>query len=434
MEIWRRLRVAALGVALSIGAGCTSPLGQGVQPAPAAPSVEDGKVAVLGSWTGTELDTFRAVVAPYEQRTGIRVEYTATRDLAGSLRRSIDSGSPVDLAGLVGPADMAELRRQGVLHDLGPILDATDYRAQTAPAFVELGSVDQRLVGVFLKATLKGLVWYDPRTNHLAPSMSWDDLQRRAFRAATGPTMPWCVGLASGEASGWPGTDWIENILLRQSGTRVYDDWVVGRSGWQSSHVRSAFRTFGEVVSEGMVHGGVDGALTTDFGDAGQPLFTDPAGCLYLQGASFMPSFFRSLGLTPGVDYDFFPLPEFGPEGSATVEVAGDLFGLVTDDEEARGLLRYLVTPEAQQIWVTRGGALSGNTMVTDYPDTIAQREASILTAAGSVRFDASDQMPATVNQAFWQAVLDFTRDQSRLDDILSGLDAVTARARATGS
>jgi hypothetical protein len=88
------------------------------------------------------------------------------------------------------------------------------------------------------------------------------------------------------------------------------------------------------------------------------------------------------------------------------------------------------VSADAQALWVERGGALSANTRVTTYPDDVTRREAAVLTGASRVRFDASDQMPAEVNAAFWQAVLDYTRDQGRLDEILGGLEVLRTSPR----
>jgi alpha-glucoside transport system substrate-binding protein len=108
---------------------------------------------------------------------------------------------------------------------------------------------------------------------------------------------------------------------------------------------------------------------------------------------------------------------------------AGDLIGLFTDDPSAARLIDYLVSAEAQALWVDRGGALSVNGRVTDYPNQVAQREAELLTGAEHFRFDASDHMPPDMNAAFWQAVLDFTADQSRLGEILEDLDRVRVAA-----
>ena len=391
-----------------------------------------GTVEVLGSWTGEELAAFRAALAPWEERTGVSVDYSSTRDLTGVLQRRIAAGSPPDLAGLAGPAQMRELARSGALKDLGDVLDLGAYRSEVAPTFIELGTVDGRLVGIFLRSTVKGLVWYDPVVFQLGTPHTWDELQRMAAQARDRATSEWCVGLASLESSGWPGTDLVEQFLLRQGGPDAYDEWVAGDLRWTSNEVRRAFESYGQMVAEGSVHDGVLGALRTDFGTAGAPLFSDPPGCLFLVQGSFMPAFFEEAGQVGGEDYDFFPFPELSPAYGGAVIGAGDLFGLVTDNAAAQDLMRYLVSSEAQSLWVQQGGSLSVNARVVDYPDPISQRAAELLTGADLFRFDASDLMPAAMNAAFYQAVLDYTTDQSRLNSILAQLDAV--RQAAYGS
>jgi alpha-glucoside transport system substrate-binding protein len=386
-----------------------------------------GPVRVLGTWTGAELDAFRRVVAPFEVQTGISVTYTATDDLAGELDRRLAAGDPPDIAGLTGPDHLARLARAGLLRDLGASSDLDGYVRETAPAFVRLGMFDERLVGAFVKVTLKGLVWYGPGAAHLGEPESWDDLVRTATRFSTDRTRPWCVGLHSSGAPGWPGTDWIENILLRQAGTRTWDAWVAGSLPWTAPEIRAAFATYLDVVAPDSVAGGAQGALTTDALTAGDGLFGDPPDCLYAQGASFQPALFDALGRTSGADYDFFLMPGFEGGQAGAVEVAGDLFGQLTDAPAAGRLLAWLTGVDAQRTWAATGGALSANTLMTAYPDAVTQREAAVMTGASQARFDASDQMPAPIEAAFRRAVLEVTAAPERLDALLADLEALSA-------
>jgi alpha-glucoside transport system substrate-binding protein len=388
-------------------------------------------VTVLGSWEGPELDAFEAVVAPFEERTGITVEYSATRDLKGVITRGLEVGHQPDVAGLPGPGFMLDLAQSGDLKDLGQALDLGAYKRLTAPAFVDIGTIDDRLVGVFIKATVKGLLWHDPDVYRAGSPGTWSELVHMADQESDHrDTRPWCVGLESGATSGWPGTDWIEDFLLRQSGPAVYDAWVGGSLAWDSPEVRTAFRSYGQVVSEDATHGGARAALTTHFAHAGDALFGDPPGCLFLHQGSFMTTFFDALDDPPD-DYDFLAFPDIDPRWADSLIGAGDLFGMLRDTPEARALIAYLVTTEAQSIWVARGGALSGNFEVTGYPTEIAEREAALLTRARVFRFDASDTMPDEMGAAFLQGVLDYTSDPGRLDAILRQLDAVRAVAYA---
>jgi alpha-glucoside transport system substrate-binding protein len=389
-----------------------------------------GTVSVIGTWGGDEAEAFRAMVAPFEERTGIQVQYTGTRDINTVLTTGVQSGILPDLAGLPGPGQMQQWARDGALIDLNEVLDRAEYERVTAPAFVELGTVDGRLAGVFIKNALKGLIWYNPNHYTEGEPADFAALEQRAANpdpAGAG----WCIGIESGAASGWPGTDWIEAILLRQAGPDVYDAWWQGQHAWTSPEVRQAFETYGQAVQN--AHGGATYVLSTNFGDAGEPLFTDPPGCLFHHQASFITGFFDGYPQSPqaGTDYDFFAMPDINPEYAGAHFGAGDLFGMFNDTPQARALMQYLVTAEAQQVWVDIGGALSANLEVTNYPDEVSARSAEILRDAAIFRFDGSDLMPEAMNAAFWQAMVDYTQNPGQLDSILQRLDEVQAEAYA---
>jgi alpha-glucoside transport system substrate-binding protein len=395
--------------------------------APAADGKIGGSVRVLGSWSGPEEDAFMAMVRPFEQDTGISVRYTGTRDLNGMLWEGVARGTQPDVAGLPGPGQMAEFARHGALKNLADVIDVAQYKADTVPTFIELGTVDGKLVGVFIKATLKGLIWFNPKIYGLEQPLTWDELVRSSARAKRGDTKAWCIGIESGATSGWPATDWIEDIILRESGPDVYDDWSAGRIPWTAPEIRSAFERFGSVVADASE--GRANIIATSFMDGGNGLFDDPPGCLFHHQGTFMTEFFKSRGSAREGEFDFFPFPEIDRRYNSSVTGAGDLFGLFNDTPQARALMRYLVTPEAQAIWVKRGGALSVNLRVTEYPDDIAQKAAGLLTSADRFRFDASDLMPERMNTAFLQAVIDYVREPAELDNILASLDEVQRRA-----
>ncbi len=393
---------------------------------PAATGEIGGTVSVIGTWGGDEEAAFRAMVEPFEAETGITVEYTGTRDLNAVLTTGVASGILPDLAGLPGPGQMAEFAERGALVDLGTVLDVAEYTEQTAPAFVELGTVDGQLVGVFIKSAVKGLIWYDVEQFTGEAPATWDDLQALSNDPAEAK---WCVAVESDAASGWPGTDWIEDFVLRQSGPDVYDAWVAGEQAWTSPEIRQAFEAYGDVVENSF--GGSDYIVNTFFGEGGNPLFDEPPGCLFHHQASFITQFFQEQGGAAPEDYDFFPFPDINPEFAGSLTGAGDLLGMFNETPQSRALMQYLVTPEAQQIWVDIGGALSGNREVTEYPDEISQRSAEALVNAEIFRFDASDLMPEAMNNAFWSAILQYTQNPAELDRILSELDATRESAYA---
>lgn len=383
-----------------------------------------GSVSVVGSWSGAEQDSFLAMVAPWEKQTGAKVKYTGSRDLAAQLSTGVASGNLPDLAGLPGPGQMQSFYDKGALKKLD-FVDFDKYSSSTPPGFADLGKgKDGKLIGIFTKAAVKGLIFYNTKGAYKPGTpKSWDELNTSARAAAKAPTKQWCIGLESGPASGWPATDWIEDIALRQAGPDVYDKWVKGEQKWTSPEIKKAFQTFGDAVNN--ASGGSKYVTSTAFGKAANPMFKTPQGCLLHHQASFITDFFKNEGGAKDGDFDFVPFPDINPQYSGAVTGGGDLFGMFNDTPQARSLIQYLLTPEAQAIWVKRGGFISGNknVPVADYPDATSKKSASILQSAKTFRFDASDLMPAAMSDAFNKAMVAFAADQSKLDSILTNLD-----------
>ena len=409
---------AASGPAASTGPG------ESAAPTQAGGGEIGGVVTVIGTWGGSEQESFLAMVAPFEAATGVDVQYTGTRDINTVLSTGVASGILPDVAGLPGPGQMTEWFKAGALKPLDDVLDVATYTADTAPALVELGTVDGKIASIFTKAAVKGLIWYNPKVYTGGEPATWDALMGTSADPASNL---WCIGLESGAASGWPGTDWIEDFVLRQSGPEVYDGWVAGTQKWSSPEIKSAFEAFGAAAADS--YGGSDAILTTNFGDGGNQLFTDPPGCVFHHQASFITDFFKKQGGAAEGQYDFFRMPDLNSAYAGATTGAGDLFGMFNDTPQARALMAYLVTADAQAIWVARGGALSANAKVTEYPDEIAKRSAELLAKAGVFRFDGSDLMPVAMNDAFWKAILDYVKTPANLDSILTNLDTVQTSA-----
>lgn len=428
-------------VAVACGSSTTSPsaaasqapapsaAASGEPSAPAADDLTGQSVTVIGTWGGSEQDAFLSMVKPWEEKTGATVKYTGTRDLNTVLTTGVASGVLPDLAGLPGPGQMTEWADS--LVDLGGVLDTATYTSETAAPLVQLGTVNGKLVGVFIKTAVKGLIWYNPKTIDVASSApaTWDDLQALATANKDKATAEWCLGIESGAASGWAGTDWIEDLVLRQAGPDVYNSWWAGKTKWTDPAIKAAFQTFGDVVASS--YGGGTTVNATNFANAGDPLFKTPPDCLFLHQASFITGLGGFKTAAAGTDYDFVPFPDINPAYTGAVEGAGDLFGMFRDTPAARSLMAYLVTAEAQDIWVKAGGALSANKNATSYPDDISKRSAALLQNAKTFVFDASDLMPTAMNNAFWSAIVKYAGHPDQLDAILADLDKTQVDAYA---
>lgn len=392
-----------------------------------------GAVSVIAQWGGNELDIFNKMVEPFEKETGIKVNYEGTRDINAVLTTRVEAGNPPDIAVLSSPAKMAEFAKKGKLVDLSTVLDMDRMHKDYAKGWFDLATVDGKLVGVFVKTAVKGTIWYNPKAlkdEGITIPETWDEMIDISNKLISEGKTPWSIGLESGAASGWPGTDWIEDIVLRTAGPEKYVDWYRGKLAWTSPEIKKAWQMWGTIVAnDKMIYGGKQYVLSTNFGQAAQPLFTNPPGAYFHHQATFMQSFIAKQfpNLVPGKDYNFFGFPTIDPKYKNAIEGAGDVCIMFNDTPQAREFIKYFSTAKAQTFWVKAGAGLSANRSValSDYPDELSKNAAKILTGADIVVFDASDMMPSAMNQAFWSAVMDYVQNPDKLDSILAKLDKV---------
>ncbi len=391
-------------------------------------------VKVLGVWGGQELDVFNEAVKPFTERTGIKVDFEGSRDIDAILTARIQGGNSPDIALLTGPGKMIELAQAKKLVDLTQVLDMKAYAKNYNAGWKDLGSVDGKLYGLFLKAAVKGLIWYNPKTLKAMGiaelPKTWDDLLALSRKIAASGTAPWSLGIESGGASGWAGTDWLEDIFLRMYGPQLYQDWYNGKVSWTSPEMKKVWQEWGKIVADpAMAYGGKEYINSTNFGAAGNPLFANPPKAVFHHQASFITGFFvdQNPGVKAGADFDFFGFPAIDAQYAKAVEGAGDICVVLKNNAQTKAFMEYMASAEFQSYWAAGTGALATNRNVslTFYPDPLIKRAADILNKAEIVVFDASDMMKPEMNAAFWTAIVSYVDNPANLDGILAGLEKV---------
>ena len=427
-------RAVALGLTASSAASLLAACGEGGS---ATGDLTSASVEVLNVWGAEEQASFRAVVAPFTGKTGIAVSIESTRDLDAVLTTRILGDNPPDIAILPNPGKMQQLASKNALIPLDTFLEMSEIRRNYARSWVDLGSYNNRFYALFYKATNKGTVWYNPihfKEIKAHIPIAWSDLISLSDTISQRGKYPWSMGVESGAASGWPATDWIAEIYLRQSGPDMYDRWVAHIIPWTDASIRSAFQLFGQIVgSKHYISGAPRTILATSFQAASYEPFTSPPQAYMYYLGDFTPGFITSQfpRAKPGTDFDFFRFPTINPQYQGVVTGGADLVVVMQDNSAVRELVKYLASAEAQTIWVKRGGFTSANKLVNldAYPNPVAQASAEMLTEATTFRFGAGDLMPPAVQQSFWKGMLSFINDQYQLDSILSEIESVAQQA-----
>ena len=391
-----------------------------------------GTADVLGIWgSGDELARFEAMVAPWELATGGRMAFTGTRDLTPLLTTRVEGGNPPDIALVPELGTLRDFAREGELVSLSALDLQDEVRANYPQAFLDLGTVDGTLYAVIMKADTKGTIFYNPKVfaangwQPLTADSSFDDLIALSEQILATGLAPWTMGVESGGASGWPGTDWVQEIILGEAGGAEVNDGVIdGSIPFTDSRVKAAWEKFGQVaLTPGyVVQGGGTGINATGFVDASFPPFQDPptAGMYYLGGfaAGFIIDQFPDA--VAGEDFDFFPFPGGGVAGGATIVYA------FNDSETTQSLMQYLATASAQQIWVNLGGFNSVHKAIDfgRYPDPVSRSLAESLLNSKAFRFDLDDTVGGGFQAAFWAGVTNYLANPGELDNILASVEA----------
>ncbi|ANS64522.1 extracellular solute-binding protein family 1 [Streptomyces lincolnensis] len=359
------------------------------------------RVTIMIPWSGDEFQAFYSVIRTFEQDTGIQVDVQATRALTQQLDAAVAAGAPPDLAMLPSVGAINEYAGKG----LKPLAVSTTSYVEP---FRGLTKVGRTTYAVPVKVDVKSLVWFDPEAPERPPT---SPLSPR--RAAT-----WCLGLESGPTSGWPGADWIADILLADGDGTAYRRWLSGELKWNSPEVHAAWTRWRRLVD-----GSLADAPTRNFSRAAEGMTADPPTCSFAHGA------LSAMGFPDNARYDFVASSD-----TRRLEVSADFVGMFTDDNpSAEALITYLADREAQQSWVNqRGGyAFSAHSQVTRYDHPVQRRIAKLLRprSGHTLCFGAADAMRPDVSAAFYRAVLTYATNpdagDADLRALLTDLDAV---------
>ncbi|MFE3853859.1 alpha-glucoside ABC transporter substrate-binding protein [Streptomyces griseorubiginosus] len=372
-------------------------------------------LVVLGPWTGEEGEAFEATLDKLDDGTGRTYTYEGTRSLRETLVSQLEADDPPDVAVLNSIGELTEYARRDKLR---PLVDESSERAFAPWAPTLIVDNKQRTYWVPLKVDLKSLVW--------------------SKRGAPGDRPTWCVGLASQATSGWPGTDWIEDLVLHQAGPTLYVQWATGLLDWRDPAVRNAWTTWARLLGKRSPDA-VQRSLTTSFEGPstadGQPrgLLDSPRfGCTHEHQSAFIRYVYA------GDDVKVEPSARYLGGKSAyrdAFEVAGDMAAVFSDDPDAQELVARLSSRAGRELWRAEAGPavrpLFPDTAGLSLPGsaTPVEREIeSLLTSrARTLCFDASDVMAPELRDAFHRAVLEFFRDptERQLDSLLGQLETI---------
>ena len=389
-------------------------------------------LSVFTPWVAAEGKVVESMLAYFAAATGADVQHTGSDSFEQQIVIDTQAGSPPDIAAFPQPGLAADVASKGFLV---PLDDATrqwlidNYAA--GQSWVDLATYPDKdgnaqFFAFAYKADVKSLVWYVPENlsdaGYVVPE-TMEELKALTEKIVADGGTPWCIGIGSQAATGWPATDWVEDLMLRTQPPEVYDQWIKNEIAFDDPRVVAAIDEFGYFArNDAFVDGGAAAVASTDFRDSPKGLFSSPPKCYFHRQASFIPSFFPE-GIELGADADFFYFPAYAENDlGRPVLGSGNVIAITKDTQAARVFIEWLKTPIAHEIWMAQSGFLSAHKGVNPaaYANDALRGQGEILANATTFGFDGSDLMPGKIGAgAFWTGMVDY----------VGGKDAATVGA-----
>jgi alpha-glucoside transport system substrate-binding protein len=392
-------------------------------------------VSMFASIISPESDSLQKSWAEFTRCTGIKISYEGSNDFESQLPVRVQGGTAPNLAIIPQPGLVSQMVKTGKAVE-APQQVSDNVTKWWNPAWKQYATVNGKFYGAPMSSNMKSLIWYSPKdfaTNGYTIPTTWDQLVALSNKiAAAGKEKPWCGGIGSGTATGWPATDWLEEIVLRVDGPDVYDKWVSHDVKFSSPEITKAMDQLNSWMRNPQwVNGGfgdVKTIATTTFQDAGKPILTGK--CAMLQQASFYEAQWPA-GTKVGPDgaVSAFYLPEIDSQFKNPVEGGGEFVVAFSDAPEVQAVQTYLSTADwASSRVKVASGWVSANTGVDPslYTDPIDKLSVKYLTdPTAAFRFDASDLMPAAVGSGEeWKQMTAWFGENKDTAAVLQAIDS----------
>ncbi|WP_343909200.1 ABC transporter substrate-binding protein [Nocardioides aquiterrae] len=404
------------------------------------------QLADFGDLTGQTVSVYTSIVAPEDKPhidswklfttcTGATPKYEGSKEFETQLKVRVQAGNPPDIAYVPQPGLLQTLVATGKVVE-APSQVADNVDNWFGEDWKSYGSVDGKFYAAPLGANVKSFVWYSPKMfadNGWEIPKTWDDMLALSDKIAATGIKPWCAGIESGEATGWPATDWLEDVLLRSAGPDVYDQWVAHDIPFNDPQVATALDDVGNILkNDKYVNGGigdVSSIATTAFQDGGLPIL-DGKCAMHRQASFYAANWPEGTDVSENGDVFAFYLPPMGSEFGNPVLGGGEFVAAFSDDTAVQAFQTYLST----DVWANEkakatpnGGWVSANKGldINNLSSPIDKLSGEILQDPDAVfRFDGSDMMPGEVGAgSFWKEMTNWITGEST-QDALDNIEA----------
>jgi alpha-glucoside transport system substrate-binding protein len=428
MRFPRRARTSVLAVGVLTAASVLAACGS---------SGSDANSKTVTIWSSIDQpvqDGLNQVLTKEAKAKGITVKWQKVDNINQLIMQKIQAKDTPDIAFIPQPGVVGDIVKRHAAFPLDDVVDMSTLKSSMLPGTLGPGTINGKLYGLLVSTNVKSLVYYPKKAWASAgytPPTDLTGLEQLTDKIKSDGNTPWCMGIEADTATGWPATDWFEDLIMRLDGPDAYNDWVSHKIKFDSPEVKKAAAEFEKLLfTSGNVLGGRKAIPSTNFGTAGNPMFATPKPkCWMYRQGSFITGFFPK-AVTSNVDANVgvFYFPPAAGSTDKPVLGGGDLATMLTNNKSTKTVMKFLSQTNIGEVAAGNGSTFISphkDFDVSKYPNQTTKIVAGIANSATTVLFDGSDQMPGEVGAgSFWKDMTSWIAGQESLDAALKSIDA----------
>tara|TARA_B100001057_G_scaffold470709_1_gene532297 strand:- start:1323 stop:2588 length:1266 start_codon:yes stop_codon:yes gene_type:complete len=384
----------------------------------------------------TDLRYFEEELKHIENNTGLKIKYEIHSDIETHLIEN--QNSRIDIAIIPNPQGAVNLGERNIVKSIGSILNKEKMNNYFSTHLQEITTSQNtnKNYGAFFRLFPNSMIWYSIEKYEAIGSPefeTYEDILNYTKNYSKEGKNLWCLDIESGASTGWIATNWLEDLILSEYGSDIYDNWSNQDIVSSSDEILNSINNIGKLVfTENAIYGTNKRIVRKEFRNNYNNLLNENVDCVFSWGGHYA-SFYMPQDKQFGRDYDFFKFPSTNSRSS--IVGIGDVLTALNYSNATQEVFNAIIDENFGQNWMSWVDAtyIPANKLNQNFiANPLTKKEAMLIRESlieNTFRYDASELMERKIGaDALWVALknyIDIGRERAyrEIEDITEELD-----------
>jgi len=385
----------------------------------------------------TDLRYFEEELKHIENNTGLKIKYEIHSDIETHLIEN--QNLRIDIAIIPNPQGAVNLGERDIVKSIGSILNEEKLNNYFSTHLQEITTSKNtnKNYGAFFRLFPNSMIWYSIEKYEAIGSPefeTYEDILNYTKNYSKEGKNLWCLDIESGASTGWIATNWLEDLILSEYGSDIYDNWSNQDIVSSSDEILNSINNIGKLVfTENAIYGTNKRIVRKEFRNNYNNLLNENVDCVFSWGGHYA-SLYMPQGKQFGKDFDFFKFPSTNNRSS--IVGIGDVLTVLNYSNATQEVFNKIIDENFGQNWMSWGDAtyIPANKLNQNFiANPLTKKEAKLIKDSlieNTFRYDASELMDRRIGaDALWVALrnyIDMGRERANkeIENITEELDS----------